>query len=265
MIKTFITYLRLTLFLCGQSVLRAMEYRASFISQVFGMFVNNFCWLGLWFLFFKKFPDVNGWRFEDSALLLGFSCVAAGIMIAFFWGAFDLSRTIYRGELDYYLGFPKNVLWHVSISKGRMSGVGDILSGLVMCLFVLDFTFTNVILFIYVTALSALGLYSFTIIAHSLAFFFGNFEGAADELFWSVITFGIYPSSPFTGALKIIICTLIPAFFIYILPIDLLREFSWGGLLMLTAATVVLFLAAVATFYLGLRRYESGNLMQVRV
>jgi len=259
------SYSELTLYLLGQSVLRAMEYRAAFLFQVLGMFINNLCWLGCWYLFFLNFPEVNGWRFKDSALLLGFSCVSAGVMIAFFWGSFELSRTIYRGELDYYLGFPKNVLWHLSVSSGRMSGLGDILSGVLLCALAAEITLSGILLFFYLVLLSTLALYSFTIITRSFSFFVGNFESAADELFWSIITFGIYPSSAFHGVLKLLICTVVPAFFVFVLPVELLRDFSWYKLVLLTAVVIVMFASALAVFGSGLRRYESGSLIQTKV
>lgn len=265
MFKGILLHLKLTFYLTGHNILRAMEYRAAFIFQVLGMFINNFCWLGCWYLFFLNFPEVMGWRFKDSALLLGFSCISVGALVAFFGGARNLSRIITRGELDYFLGFPKNLLWHLSVSSGNMSGLGDIFSGLIFVGISIEISTWNIFLISYLLFISIIALYGFVVFTGSISFLVGNFESAADELFWSVITFGIYPSAHFHGVLKIIICTVIPAFFIFILPVESIRSFSWTELGILTVASFAIFVLGIATFYTGLKRYESGNLIQIRV
>ncbi len=45
---------------------------------------------------------------------------------------------------------------------------------------------------------------------------------------------------------------------------DLVREFDWLGLLGLAGAAAIFMGLGVWTFHLGLRRYESGNLLSMR-
>jgi ABC-2 type transport system permease protein len=53
--------------------------------------------------------------------------------------------------------------------------------------------------------------------------------------------------------------TLIPAGVITYLPVQLIHQFSWLQLLLLVSSASGFFALAFGVFYLGLRRYESGN------
>src|SRR4051794_1997327 len=94
----------------------ALEYRAAFISQVFGMLLNDVMWIVFWALFFQRFPVIQGWGIEDVLTIWAITGAAFGLALGFFGNVNGLARIIAQGELDYYLGVPKNVLLHVLIS-----------------------------------------------------------------------------------------------------------------------------------------------------
>jgi ABC-2 type transport system permease protein len=48
-------------------------------------------------------------------------------------------------------------------------------------------------------------------------------------------------------------------------PVELLRSFNWQWLGWMILATVVLFVIAIVMFKRGIKRYESGNLINIRV
>jgi ABC-2 type transport system permease protein len=48
----------------------AMEYRAAFISQIVGMFVNDIVYVAFWVVFFSQFKEVQGWSVADIMLLM---------------------------------------------------------------------------------------------------------------------------------------------------------------------------------------------------
>ncbi|MGH7999129.1 MAG: hypothetical protein ACREPR_06805 [Brasilonema sp.] len=58
--------------------------------------------------------------------------------------------------------------------------------------------------------------------------------------------------------------TLIPAGFVTYLPIEALRKLSLMHTLLAVAGSTVVLLVGVGVFYHGLRRYSSGNLMNMR-
>jgi ABC-2 type transport system permease protein len=80
----------------------------------------------------------------------------------------------------------------------------------------------------------------------------------------ALITFSLYPAEIFPGLVRVLLYTLIPAAFIGTVPVKLLKEFSWGNLALLAAFAAGLALLAQVVFRLGLRRYESGNLITAR-
>jgi ABC-type uncharacterized transport system permease subunit len=97
----------------------AMEYRASFISQIAGMFLNNGIYFVFWLIFFDKFGTVRGYQIDDIYLL--FAIVALGYGLAYMFAANtgpNLAYLIAQGRLDYYLVLPRRLLPHTLFSGG---------------------------------------------------------------------------------------------------------------------------------------------------
>jgi len=65
--------------------------------------------------------------------------------------------------------------------------------------------------------------------------------------------------------LKIITLTILPAFFMAILPTQLIAKFSWPLAGVFLGFTALITTFAVWFFNHGLRRYESGNLISVKM
>ncbi|UCC62721.1 MAG: ABC-2 family transporter protein, partial [Anaerolineae bacterium] len=104
----------------------------------------------------------------------------------------------------------------------------------------------------------------FSVLVGSLAFWVGNADNLASQAINAMLTFSLYPVEIFPGAVQWLLYTLIPAALVGSLPAGLLSDFSWYRLGILIAFTAGIVLAARAVFRLGLRRYESGNLITVR-
>ena len=92
----------------------------------------------------------------------------------------------------------------------------------------------------------------------------GNADNLAGQAINALITFGLYPIDIFPGAVQWLLYTLIPAALIGSMPVGLLADFDLGRLGALLAVTAGMVLAARLVFALGLRRYESGNLVVAR-
>lgn len=260
-----VKYISLTLEMTKSSILSAMEYRVSFFTQIFGMLINNIGLVVIWFIFFQKFPSINGWQFQDTAMLFALATVNFAIVMIFARGASELSKTIARGELDYYLSFPKNVLWHASVSKTDISAIGDLLFGLIIFFFSGNISLEKIGLFMVMSILTALIFLNFIIITQSITFFVGNFEEAAEQMFHALLDFIVYPQTTFYGALKIIMLTIIPAFFIAALPVQLMQKFNLDLFIILLGFWILTTIIATIIFKRGLRRYESGNLINVKM
>jgi ABC-2 type transport system permease protein len=74
----------------------------------------------------------------------------------------------------------------------------------------------------------------------------------------------MYPQSIFKGFLKFIMMTVLPAFFMITVPVQLIMEFSWTYFAILIVSVIVATVSALWIFNKGLARYESGNLMTTR-
>ncbi|HML19590.1 MAG TPA: hypothetical protein PKD74_03345, partial [Candidatus Dependentiae bacterium] len=70
-------YIKLTWDIKKLVLATAMSYRASFWAQVFGMFFNDSAWMVLWYIFFKSFPAINGWGFEQMVVLYALASIAS--------------------------------------------------------------------------------------------------------------------------------------------------------------------------------------------
>lgn len=244
----------------------ALEYRVSFISQIVGMFINNGIYFLFWLLFFDRFGNVRGYELQDVFLL--FTVVAMGFGLAFMFagnaGPF-LAEIIAQGRLDYYLVFPRNLLTHVIFSRMSVSTIGDLSFALVAFLFTGRFHPVEILLWVICGILAALVLIGFSVISGSLAFFIGNALSVSQEATSAIMIFSMYPHTLFSGGARVLLYTLIPAFFVGAIPVEIIKTRSLSLLLILMLAVVLIWIVAVNVFYWGLRRYESGSAINVNM
>lgn len=241
----------------------AMEYRAAFISQIVGMFINNAVYFAFWVIFFDRFKEVRGWGVRDMFLLMSIVALGFGLAFTFFGNALQLSRLIAQGQLDYYLSLPRSVLLSVLASRMTNSALGDMTYGIVTYAFTDRFAPAEIALWLIASLLVAVIFVMAFTLFHSLTFWLGNASGLADQLANAMLTFAMYPSDIFQGAIRFIMFTLVPAAFVGVVPTNVVRYLDLGGLLTLTLATIVITLVSSRIFYIGLRRYESGSALNV--
>lgn len=237
------------------------EYRFNFISQTFGMMINDLFWIIFWAVFFYRFNTINGWGFKEMMMIQAIVFTSFGLSIGLFSNARRLSKIIEDGGLDYFLILPKNILLQ-SIMKVRYSAIGDLFMGIIMAIiFIPAKSFP---IFIIGTLLSSTIFISWGVIVGSLAFFFGRFEQAARAANEALIMVAVNPFSTYQGWIKLFLLFVLPAGLIGAVPLYLIQEFSIKWLLALIISAIVFFAIALAIFYLGLRRYESGNVISMK-
>jgi ABC-2 type transport system permease protein len=239
----------------------ALEYRMAFMSQVVIMLVTDFLWLFYWWTYFQQFPLTHGWHLTDIVFLWSISAGAVGLSNAIFGNSRQMVPLIMNGGLDAYLGMPRNALLHICIASTYPSAWGDILFALCAYVLLLHPDAFHIALFLLIIILGACIITAFSIIFCSLAFFLGNTEGLAEQMFMALVTFSTYPMDIFQGVVKLLLFTILPAGFISFVPLQLLHSFSWPLLAAMFGVTLLYILLAYGLFQLGLRRYESGNLL----
>lgn len=243
----------------------AMEYRAAFISQIVGMFINNSVFFVFWVIFFDRFKEIRGWGVSDMFLLFAIVATGYGIGFTFFGNALQLSRLIAEGRLDYYLAQPRGVLLNVLASRMSNSALGDIAFGVTSFVLAGQFTLPAIGLWIVASLLAGVTLVMSFTFFHSLAFWLGNSSALAEQAANAILTLAMYPTDIFSGAIRLLMWTILPASLVGALPLDVVRNSDVSGLAILAFATCVVTFVTSATFYLGLRRYESGSALNVNV
>jgi ABC-2 type transport system permease protein len=241
----------------------AMEYRTSFITQTVFMFLNDVIWVLFWIIFFAKFPVINTWGFRDLMFMYAVIDSSWGLVGVFFGNFRNLAGIIRDGKLDFYLALPKEELTHVLISKARFHAFGDLIFGIVLAIVFIPLSYFP--LFILLVLLSALMVLAFSVILGSLSFYMGSAVEIANQGQMGILSISAYPFSVYSGYTKLILLTIIPAGFISGIPAQLLKQFSWEWLGYMALATIVLSSLALIIFKKGVKRYESGNLINARV
>jgi len=242
----------------------ALEYRAAFLAQAIGMFLNDAIFGVFWVLYFARFPSVGGWQMSDVAMVWAVAATSIGLSAALFGNCHRLATIIVQGQLDYYLGLPRDTLAHVLISRSGLAGWGDVAFGVLAYILFGRLELASIALYAVLVVASLVVFVSFSVIAGSLAFWMGSAEAAAFQAQQAVITFSLYPGALFQGWIRVLLFTAIPAGFISHVEVELLRSFDplvFCGMLVASAASAGL---AVLVFRIGLRRYESGNLVALR-
>ena len=251
------------------NLLSAMEYRVSFLTQVFGMMLNNAIYFVFWIIFFARFEEINGWDLVDMLFLFGVVATGFGAGTYLFGNAVRLSSLIASGQMDYYLSLPRPVLLHALASRSNASSAGDFTYGLfsfgAAIFFSGSFGGLMFLRFTLGCLASIVVLISFLVLVQSLTFWIGNTSLLTRHAFNAIVTFSLYPITLFDGTAKLLLFTLIPAAFIGALPAEFVRRFDLLQLVQICAGGAVFLLLAVYVFYRGLRRYESGSAIQVRM
>ncbi len=243
---------------------KAMDNRISFLSQVFGMVLNNSMMIIQWIVLFSIKDNIGGYGFTDVLLLWAIAAGTYGVSHALFNNSFNLSKIIYMGKLDAFLVQPKNTLFYTVTSSFSVSAIGDIIFGYI----VLIYLGANPILYLLYTLLILLGgiiLASFSSIVHSLTFWFNNAEDFAVIVTNSMINFATYPNKIFSKEIQWIMITLIPVSFTSHIPVELLTNFDLSLFIILILVTIFISCLAFLIFKLGLKRYSSSNLVSSRI
>lgn len=241
----------------------AMEYRVNFLTQSIFMFLNDAVWVIFWLIFFKKFPLINSWGFTEMMLMMAVITTAWGLAGVFFGNFRYLAEVIREGQLDFYLALPREELTHILVSKARFDAFGDVLFGLILAFIFIPLF--KIPLFFLLLVLACMIIIGFAVILGSLSFYIGSAVDVANQGLMGVLSIASYPFAVFEGYTKFILLTLIPAGFISGIPVQILTNFSWGWLGLTALCGIILLLIGIFLFKHGVKKYESGNLINVRV
>jgi len=236
----------------------SLRDRTNFLLQAGGMLVNDVFFLVLWYMFFAGFRQVGGWGLHDVALLLGMIMLVVAMSGIFFGGYRDLAATILRGEIDALLTQPKAVLPRLIARESIAIAWGDLVMGVWILLTFADLGWRDVPLLAVGIACGLTIYVGASVVYASLAFWFAGARSFARDLTDFMLLFSSYPGSIYTGMTKIVAYTILPAGFVVMAPVSLLRNPSWQTLAVTVGAAAAHGIFALLAFHAGLRRYRRG-------
>jgi ABC-2 type transport system permease protein len=245
--------------LLATNVKATLMLRGAFVMQVLFMAVNNLTFFVFWWVLMRRVPVLRGWRLGDIQVLFGVVAAGFGLGVTLAGGVRYLGRLIDEGELDTLLTQPKPVLAHALGLRLQASGFGDVLSGIAFIACSGQVSWRALPLVLLAIIASAVVVVACGIVFFSLAFWLGNVDSLARQLWELLITFSLYPEPLFGGMLRLILFTLLPAGFVGYLPARLVESPSVALALLLVAGAGIYLAVAVLVFERGLRRYASGS------
>lgn len=252
--------IKVSLLTIKYSLMREMLNKATFLSNIVFMILNNATFLIQWVILFSIKENIGDYSIKHVILLWGIAASTYGFSRFFFHRAFSLSDIINQGKLDAYLVQPKNVLISAITSDVSTSALGDMIYGYIM-LCIYGITLQNFILFTLFMICGGLILTSLTIIFSSLSFWFNKSDALAETIDNITTNFATYPEGIFKGAVRIVLLTIIPVEIVNYIPIRILTSFDFKLMLIVIGATLIYNAFAFIIFYRGLRKYSSTNLM----
>jgi ABC-2 type transport system permease protein len=262
--KALRSYLALAAAYTRLNLRAQLEYRGAFISQVVAMFINDGVWVLFWVLFFSRFPVLRGWTAQDVVTLWALAASGFGLGHALYGNSLQLAGLIAQGQLDVWMLYPRALLPHMLLGRMSATAWGDLLFGLVVYIGFVRPDAAHLALFALLVCSVALLFVGFSVLSGSLTFFLGNGTALSEQWRMSLLSFSTYPSILFEGGVKLLLFTVVPAGFVSALPIAALRGLSLADAALSLAGAFAIALAGALVFAIGMRRYESGNLMEMR-
>jgi ABC-type uncharacterized transport system, permease component len=240
------------------SVRMSFADRGNFALQIAGMLINDVVFLALWVLFFAGFRSVGGWGLSDVALLLGLTMCIVGLSGALAGGYRDMAVSILRGDLDALLTQPKGVIFRLLARESIASAWADLAAGVFILALFADLSTRQIPLAALALAAGLTVYVSAAIVFASMAFWARGARSLARDLTDFMLLLSSYPGSVHQGFVKVAAFTILPAGFVVLTPVEMLRAPTLQGMAIVVGAAVVYAMLATGIFHVGLRRYRRG-------
>lgn len=237
----------------------SLSMRAVFLIRTIFTLVSHGIYLTVWFIFFHAVRSINGWGINHVLFSYGIGLAAYGVLSYFACGIRTMPQQIDNGELDIYLVQPRPVLLNIAMGSPKNAGLIEIITGVALCAITAGSLGIGAFHLIYIVTCACLIFVAMALAYGSLGFWLKDFHSTAEELHFNFNIMASRPPAAFSGALQVLVLTLMPVAFMTHVP---LGAFGWppGITLAITGAMTLFCLGlSYAIFYLGLRRYESGN------
>jgi ABC-2 type transport system permease protein len=243
----------------------ALEYRTNFLFDLMLSLLEVGMFLFYWFLFLEISDGVPGVSFEQLAALVVFNHIiyagADTLMGDNVWYARDM---IVKGSLDTFLVQPKSAVFQLFFSGAQPLRAIQLVVGTVLYFVFVPLTPAHVGTFLFGLVVGVAIFTSWVIAIHSITFRLGN-SSVVYKLLSTILHFAKKPVQIFSLAIRLVLYTLIPAAYLGAVQAEQAFSFNIPVAIGLVALSILSPIGAALLFKRGLRRYESGNLIGVRV
>jgi len=229
--------------------LEAWQEPLGFWASVLARVVNNSLWLLVFYLFFLRFPEVRGFRFEDLVLTWAMAFGALGLLQTLWGGVLGLARLAETGELEVHLPVPVPLLPYLLSLRLQPTGLGDLLWSLSV-LALLGVNWFYALCALVGASLVALG---FFLALASTSLWGLKVQNLLPVAYAGLVQFATWPPTVYKPTIKVLLLSLIPAFWLGPLPARAVVEGS--GLAVLWGFGLGFLILGSLVFWLGLRRY----------
>lgn len=258
--------LRLYFRLVNISIRSQMQYKASFIMLSVTHFISTFVDIfGIWILF-DRFKMIQGWTFEELALIYGIMHMGFATAEATARGFDGFGMMVKHGDFDRVLLRPLGSLIQVASRELQWMRIGRFFQGFLILLWGCSK--------LKVTLLSANSLVIAFAFAGTTALFYGLFVLQATMCFWTTETLelmnittygglqaGQYPMSIYNRSFQAIFTFLIPVGCVAFYPMATILGHDplpfWLGAVAAPLSGIVFFAGACLVWRLGVRHYRS--------
>ncbi len=252
------------LYAIKKNIQSSAELRTSFLMNVIGMTINNTAFILLWVFFVKSVGVIGGWTAADIVALQGFTALCFGIVFSFGAGLRKLPEQVTNGTFDRFMLSPKNILSRVCTSALGVSGLGDIVFGIV-CLSIygvlIHASFLQVFLILILVVLSTTLFFAVAVACYSASFFFDDAAFVVNGLFELFFTPSLFHGGAFQGTMRAFFMFVIPALLVGTIPVEIVKDISMSKLAIVAIFTALWLILSIKIFNRAIRHYESSNLM----
>lgn len=251
--------------LLAVSIRMQMQHRASFFMLTLALFLSTFVdILAIWVLF-DRFHMIEGWVFQEVALLYGIMNISFSIADTCGRGFDTFTHTLKNGDFDRVLLRPLGSLFQIAVREVHLMKIGRMLQGLCILIYAfssLGFSFISLntlVIFLAIIGTSAL-FYSLLILQATLCFWTTESLEIMNIVTYGGLESGQYPMSIYKPGFRFFFTFIIPLACVAYYPLAILLRHeifpTWFALIF-PLMGILFLLLSFKIWQIGVRHYHS--------
>jgi len=240
-----------------------MQYKATFIFNIFGRILMSFATVAGVLFMFTRFNEVDGFTLSQTLLCTSVVMMAFSLAEVFARGFDIFPRLLGNGEFDRALVRPRGIIFQILASHIEFLRLGIFVQAIAVLCYAIPnsgviWTWDKILTLFLMISCGAIVFFGLYIVYASFAFF--TTEGLE---FMNILTyggreFGRYPFAIYGGGILKFLTYVIPLALFQYYPLLYLLDRTQSVFYMFTPLIGTLFIIPCYAFFrIGLRRYKS--------